>query len=925
MKKYLLIVVLRAFIIVLISLVGVKGRGQVTLAGTNYAQNFDGLPILPDGWSVRSDGTINSLGTPTTVTTDTWGSTSGNFRNVAAAELPLTSSSSTTIQGNSADRALGVRPINGFGDPGASFVFIVENTIGMMDFSLSLKHMTFSEQPRSSTYLVQFTKDADGASGWVDLGSFTTGGWGSTLVVYDFGSSIDNVFNNVIIRLVALSQSTGTGNRDTYGIDDFDLTWTLIATADYRSQGDVSTLSSSNWQYHNGTTWVNATAPPAATNNITINNGDSLTVNSDFLVGSGKTFTLNTGSKMAVVPISSFTVAGNANFNGQPVYFRSDATGTGRLGQITGTLIGATNVTVERFISGIGKYQNSGAYNRAYRLLAPSVNTTTSINANWQEGQTNPDATTNSNIVPGYGTHITGAGGSANGFDPTITNQASLYGYDSIAQSWVVFTNTNSTLLGAKRGYMLYIRGDRSIDMTSTVNPLPATNTLLRARGTLLTGPQTYSGLLGASAHNLITNPYASPINWASLHGANSSFANYYNFWDPNQGTRGGYVTVDVAGNVSAGDATIDIQSGQAFFVYNASPGTHSFEINENNKSSGNHSNVFRTGSMEKFRTSLYFTDANGRTLADGVLNIYDDAFSNSVDVLDALQIENWDEDIYIRRSNKQISIEKRSLISGADTIFLGLTRMKQQTYQWQFEGSNFTAPGLQAFLEDKYLANKVPINIEGITVVTFTVNSVGASGAADRFRIVFETASVLPVKFMSVKAAHKNDDVEIEWSCASDKEVKIYEIERSFNGRDFTKAGSLVTNYISESATRFWLDKDAREGTNYYRIKAVERGGNIEFSSIVKVVLGARGESLEVYPNPSKGREMTLSYTMPKGTYEVVISNFLGQRLHRYNLKHAGGTSTQTFVLPPLDAGLYIIQLTGDGYCITNTIIKTN
>ena len=59
----------------------------------------------------------------------------------------------------------------------------------------------------------------------------------------------------------------------------------------------------------------------------------------------------------------------------------------------------------------------------------------------------------------------------------------------------------------------LYIRGDRTIDLTNVTPPLPSNNTTLRATGTLLTGAQSFTGLTGNSGFSLVTNPYASPIS----------------------------------------------------------------------------------------------------------------------------------------------------------------------------------------------------------------------------------------------------------------------------------------------------------------------------------------------------------------------------------------------------------------------------
>ncbi len=202
--------------------------GQLTLPpGGSYTQNFDGLPTMPNGWTVRTGASASVLGSVATIVDDTWANATGNFRNVVASEAPLTSGSNAAAQNSSADRALAVRQSGSFGDPGVSFNLQLANTTGKTGFSLSLTHMLMNEQTRITTYTIQYTSVSAGTSGWMNLGTFTTSGaWGSTSSgSLSLGSGLDNIANNVWIRVVALTASNGSNNRDTYGIDDFVLTW----------------------------------------------------------------------------------------------------------------------------------------------------------------------------------------------------------------------------------------------------------------------------------------------------------------------------------------------------------------------------------------------------------------------------------------------------------------------------------------------------------------------------------------------------------------------------------------------------------------------------------------------------------------------------------------------------------------------------
>jgi fibronectin-binding autotransporter adhesin len=446
--------------------------------------------------------------------------------------------------------------------------------------------------------------------------------------------------------------------------------------------------------------------------------------------------------------VVTVTGASSTLTTGGSLTLRSSINGTARVANLTGiTNAFSGNVTVERYLSALS--------NRAYRLLTSTVTTATSMNANWQEGKTNTSASVNiPSDVAGYGTHITGTGGSTNGFDQTVNNAASVYTFNQATTAWQALTSTSATL-NAKTAYLVYIRGNRD-NLNVLQSATPSSDATIRATGTLLQGTQTFTGLANAGNLSLVTNPYPSPIRWDAssngiynIAGNTTNFENYITIWDPNVGTRGGYITIDVD-NIQGGGSTNltnEIQSGQAFFIQTKTGISNpTLTVQENHKSVTNNLDVFRTGiQTEVLKTFLFFTDNNGiRRSSDGVTSVFNNNYSSLVDGNDAEQMANWDEDVAILREAKQLSVERRPLADGADTIQLVVARLKQQTYQWQFQPSNFNAPDLQAFLEDNFTNTITEIKLNDTTIVSFSVTSNTASSASNRFRIIMKPIATI-------------------------------------------------------------------------------------------------------------------------------------------------------------------------------------
>jgi hypothetical protein len=211
----------------------VSAAAQVTLTGTNYTQNFNSISNgLPPGWSVRTNATATGLGQPAPfpVASKTWGDTTGEFGNCAAAVsntgTNFNGTESTTIQGSCTNRALAIRQTAAFGDPGAAFVLQIASTTGFSNFTFSVDLSLLKSNGYSTTWTIDYAVGNSPASFTLlgtnsDPGSFST-----TNRIFTLGTDADNQADNVWIRIAALNAATGSGSRDTFGIDNFSLSWT---------------------------------------------------------------------------------------------------------------------------------------------------------------------------------------------------------------------------------------------------------------------------------------------------------------------------------------------------------------------------------------------------------------------------------------------------------------------------------------------------------------------------------------------------------------------------------------------------------------------------------------------------------------------------------------------------------------------------
>ena len=564
-------------------------------------------------------------------------------------------------------------------------------------------------------------------------GTTTTGGntytglttvSGGTLRLNKSGGTTIPITNNVTVDGGTLQVSTNQTLNNlnlTSGtvIIDAGVTLTINGTIT-RTSGVIQGTATSNLVITgaSGTIAFDQTTP--GTTNVLKN----LTISGSGTTTLGNALNITAGSSSGVVTVGTGATLTTGGF----LTFKSDANGTASFGNSAGTISG--NVTVERYIP---------ANKRSFRFLTSAVTTSTSIKANWQENVSNSTTVYADNQNPnlGYGTHITGTGGSANGFDTTTTNNPSMYAYTNGA--WAALQNTNSNFT-AGTPYRLLVRGDRSIDM-STNTPTP-TNTILRATGTLHTGNFTPALNQAASGYSFVGNPYQAPVDIkAALDASTNMDKTIVYYWDPTLNTRGAYVTRTLSSNSNNVPSSFNqyLQPGQAVFVQNTSAGSPIMIITESHKAVGYAAaGVFRTTNTSDFgllRVNLQANTNNQWDTIEGTLAVFNNMYSWNTTEEDAAKFANLDEEVSLMQDNTSLAIAMQTNPSSTNELPIRLKNTRHTAYQWKFELSDYN--GLTPYLVDTQNSTYTPI--ENNTVVPFTVNG----QELNRFKIVFQNSAL--------------------------------------------------------------------------------------------------------------------------------------------------------------------------------------
>ncbi len=442
---------------------------------------------------------------------------------------------------------------------------------------------------------------------------------------------------------------------------------------------------------------------------------------------SNGTATLTNPTSLSQVTVNSDGILDlQANLT-SAVTFKSNASGTGQLADATGISISG-DVTVERYMSA----------NRAFRFVALPVTTSGSIRENWQQNGLNAGDNGFENNI---GTHITGNGGSANGFDNTESNNPSMFTFNNATGAYEEVTNTNSNILQAGQSYALFIRGDRTIDLTNN-SPTP-NETTLKATGELHIGNYPSTPLqinTTGGEYSLIGNPYQAIVDFNEIAFTGDVNSNSFHMFNPTS-------TIDNPfGTFESIDATTEpanamIQPGQSFFVRNLSTVTTNPTVQfseSDKKTDGNLTTVFSIANVSIANLHLYNAlDEN----IDVIKFRFEAGANNAIDEFDSYKFSNQVLNFASVYNNELLAIDRRDIPQTNDAIALYIENYQGNQYEFRLATENWDDT-IEVYLVDNYLNTSTLI--EDNQPYAFTVDTnIPESIASDRFSLSFENTTL--------------------------------------------------------------------------------------------------------------------------------------------------------------------------------------
>lgn len=190
-------------------------------------------------------------------------------------------------------------------------------------------------------------------------------------------------------------------------------------------------------------------------------------------------------------------------------------------------------------------------------------------------------------------------------------------------------------------------------------------------------------------------------------------------------------------------------------------------------------------------------------------------------------------------------------------------------------------------------------------------------------------TAIALPVKFSSFTASRLDNNGQLNWMVENQTaNMSHFDIERSFTGSNFVKIATKNVVFNGANGSYDFTDAgvfNSYSGNVYYRIKQVDRGGEITYSAVRTIKADGKGFGLSLYPNPVV-KEANVIFTLSEAKQvSLVITDAAGKQYTNITMQAPKGMSQKNIDVSSLSAGTYIVRIIAGDDSQTLSFVKSN
>ncbi len=188
--------------------------------------------------------------------------------------------------------------------------------------------------------------------------------------------------------------------------------------------------------------------------------------------------------------------------------------------------------------------------------------------------------------------------------------------------------------------------------------------------------------------------------------------------------------------------------------------------------------------------------------------------------------------------------------------------------------------------------------------------------------------SSPLPITLVSFTGKHAKGRTLLNWVTASETSNDYFDVERSWDGRNFEKIGRRTGHGTTFETQNYnfsdvEVSKYQQANVAYYRLRQVDTDGQFEYSSVIPVTLFRDSkEILAIYPNPTTDF-VSVDLGSISENFTVEVFDLTGKQV---SFQEGSPSEAQTIVvnISNLAKNIYVLRIsTKDKILCSERIVK--
>jgi hypothetical protein len=177
--------------------------------------------------------------------------------------------------------------------------------------------------------------------------------------------------------------------------------------------------------------------------------------------------------------------------------------------------------------------------------------------------------------------------------------------------------------------------------------------------------------------------------------------------------------------------------------------------------------------------------------------------------------------------------------------------------------------------------------------------------------KFLFTSSIVLPVNLQSFEVTRQDRKILLKWKTLEEDQQVKFEIERSSNGNQFSRIGTV--NGVSVNGSSYSFTDDAPlQGRSFYRLKILS-GNRSEYSETRKMESSAAGFSIGRISNMPGAIQVDLSAGMEMMLLVELVA-ISGQVVQRMNHRMFAGNTQVKLNTSNISSGMYMLRFSSKG-----------